>query len=374
MTKAGGEYSISSDNYLRSEGTGTEGDNKPTWIFKNNITVTNQKNKGYGAGTENRVKYSAGTQFTVNIPGESVRKVKINGYDNYTDQDAYLAELNGATFNATDYVFPKKESKDAPGIIKEYTIDLETAANGTLTFTPGGKQVAWAITLYTLPEVTLNEQSVAFGIDGQQANVTLIRTLSDTYWNSFCVPFDITAEMIKEVFGGAEIGEFAAVNGNTMIFRDGATEIKAGAPYVIKPLKKVENPRFEGVRIVNGELGRVVIDGCEYIGTYTKYAMAYGGSELMLNTRNGLSRPQAAPNNVMRGMRAFFRLPAGYATQAKVMMPDEATAITEVNDATETKTRKGIYNLNGQLAGYSTESLPNGIYISGGRKIIIRNK
>lgn len=118
------------------------------WNFDGGFSVTNEKGKTYSPGSNNCVKYSSGVQYTINIPdGLSVTAVQLYGYDNYAEGDSYLGELNGITYPATDYVFPKKE--DSHAVMKSYKISLETPATKTLTFTPKGQQVVWIITLET---------------------------------------------------------------------------------------------------------------------------------------------------------------------------------------------------------------------------------
>lgn len=369
VTQAGGEYTVSE---LTNTGVNTNG----TWNFDNGITVTNTKDKGYGTGNNNGVKYSAGVQFTINLPeGVSVDRVKISGYNNYDTGDSYLSELNGMTFSNTDYVFPRKGT-DGKAVTKEYIISLGTPASNMLIFKAGGNQVVWSITLYMPQEVTIHEQSVALSVPDGPANVTLVRTLSPDYWNSFCVPFDITPEMIESVMGGAEVAEFTSVDGDVMMFSAVSDGVKAGVPCIIKPAKKVVNPCFAGVTINTAAPQGVSIDGCTYRGTYVKYAMTYGGTELMLNTRNSLSRPKPAPDNVMRGLRAYFVVPEASVQSARLMLPDNTvTGIADMATGIKPAVKKGVYNLNGQFVGNSIEKLPCGIYISGGKKIVIgRNR
>ena len=123
------------------------------WNFDGGFSVTNEKGKNYSTGSNNCVKYSSGVQYTINIPdGLSVTAVQLYGYDNYAEGDSYLGELNGITYPATDYVFPKKEDSNA--VMKSYKISLETPATKKLTFTPQGKQVVWIITLETEKSTT----------------------------------------------------------------------------------------------------------------------------------------------------------------------------------------------------------------------------
>ena len=116
------------------------------WNFDGGFSIST--GKGYSPGSNNCIKYSRNEKYTINIPdGLSVTAVQLYGYDNYADTDAYLGELNGTTYSATDYVFPKKENENA--VMKTYKISLESPATKTLTFTPKGQQVVWIITLET---------------------------------------------------------------------------------------------------------------------------------------------------------------------------------------------------------------------------------
>lgn len=116
-----------------------------TATFSNGITITNNNSKKYdvGSGT-NYIKYSAKTQYTINIPaGIKISKIEFEGKDNYTDADAYMGEVNGTSYETTQYTFPKDQS------IKSYSIAFDSPVENTLTFTPMVKQVILKITLYT---------------------------------------------------------------------------------------------------------------------------------------------------------------------------------------------------------------------------------
>lgn len=123
-------------------------DGANVYEFTNGFKVSNLKGKGYGKGTSNTVKYSA-NDYTIIIPeGLKVTKISFYGYDNY-DADAYLKSVNGTSYAATDYVFPRKVDGDA--VFVTHTIDLSaTPATGTLPFTIGAKQCCLIITLYTV--------------------------------------------------------------------------------------------------------------------------------------------------------------------------------------------------------------------------------
>ena len=115
-----------------------------TATFSNGFSISNEKGKTYGVGSgTNYIKYSA-NQYTIIIPdGIKIVKMDIEGNDNYTDADAYIGEINGKSYDATTYIFPKDKS------VKKYTVEFDSPVEHTLTFTPKVKQCILAFTLYT---------------------------------------------------------------------------------------------------------------------------------------------------------------------------------------------------------------------------------
>ncbi len=115
-----------------------------TCTFSNGFSISNEKSKTYdvGKGT-NYIKFSA-NQYTIHIPdGIKIVKMDIEGKDNYADADAYIGEINGNSYDASIYPFPKDKS------VKKYTVEFDSPVEHTLTFTPKVKQCILAFTLYT---------------------------------------------------------------------------------------------------------------------------------------------------------------------------------------------------------------------------------
>lgn len=114
-----------------------------TATFSNGFSISNENDKTYGVGSgTNYIKYSA-NQYTIIIPdGVKITKMDIEGRNNYSDADAYIGEINGKSYDATTYIFPKDKS------VKKYTVEFATPVEHTLTFTPKVKQCILAITLY----------------------------------------------------------------------------------------------------------------------------------------------------------------------------------------------------------------------------------
>ena len=110
--------------------------------FNGGYTITNTSGKSYATGNNNGIKYSAGVQYTIVLPDDvSITSATFTGYDNYTTEDAYLSEVGGTSYDSTQYPFPKSRETQS------YTIDFSPAATGSITFTPGGKQMVLTIDL-----------------------------------------------------------------------------------------------------------------------------------------------------------------------------------------------------------------------------------
>lgn len=131
------------DSYILYSKTLTDGSTS-TATFSNGFSISNENGKTYAVGSgTNYIKYSA-NPYTITIPnGIKISKMVIEGKDNYDTDDAYIGEINGETYDANKFVFPKDKS------VKSYSINFSTPVENTLTFTPKVKQVILKITLYT---------------------------------------------------------------------------------------------------------------------------------------------------------------------------------------------------------------------------------
>ena len=155
------EYEISNQTHS-ADVSSTE------WGFSDGITVKNNKSKTY-ANSSNLVKFSAAS-YTIKLPKNvSINRIVFEGRDNYEDDDAYISEVNGETFGATDYVFPKDKS------MQTHSIALSTPATGTLTFTTKVKQICAIIRLYSSTSTGISTvrgnkqmQERVFTIDGRE--------------------------------------------------------------------------------------------------------------------------------------------------------------------------------------------------------------
>lgn len=204
-------------------------------------------------------------------------------------------------------------------------------------------------------------------------DVQLERTLSPEYWNTFCVPFSISAEVIKDMFGeGTQVCTFGSMEGTVMNFAH-STSIEAGKPYIVKPTKEVVDPAFTGVNIEAVAAKQVGANGYFMQGIYSvKTDLTTDGTNLFLGDGNKFYKPSGTTTAKMKGMRAYFIVPSGTNFAAlRANIDGATTAIDEFATVVEQPTDNRIYNLQGQFVGTSFEGL-HGVYVQNGKKVLVK--
>lgn len=199
---------------------------------------------------------------------------------------------------------------------------------------------------------------------GITMDVALNRILSNSYWNTFCVPFDISAEQISSTFGGAQITEFTGVDGTTMNFTE-ATSIVAGKPYLIKPVNTVENPTFSDVTITVTEPEQTTNGGYGFKGTLQPTTLATDGTNLFVSTTGEVKKPSATGNTI-KGFRAYIIVPETVGESAKLSILGEVTGIDSISNGNGSDNGI-IYNLCGQRVDGNAK----GIVVKNGKKVIM---
>lgn len=277
-------------------------------------------------------------------------KEAINQYSEqyYTNQFFSLSNIQVGSGEGTN-----QETKAKYNYISVVTNDYKTA---TVTVSN------------TLDEVAVNSFNAQNNVD-----VQLKRTLSPEHWNSFCVPFTISADVIAEKFGeGTQVCTFGSMNGNVMNFAH-YTTIEAGTPYIVKPTKEVVNPSFTGVNIEATAAKKVGADGYFMQGIYSaKTDLTTDGTNLFLGDGNKFYKPAGTTTARMKGLRAFFIVPQGTNLAAlRANIDGATTAIDELTTVVEQPTDNRIYNLQGQFVGTSFEGL-HGVYVQNGKKVLVK--
>lgn len=230
------------------------------------------------------------------------------------------------------------------------------------------KLVATATTPLTLDEATTAENAtVILGENlNKTINVTINRTLVANKWNTLCLPFDVTAEQIKNILKAeGMVREYKGQTADCMNFQTAET-MTAGVPYLIKPTEEVKGLTFEGVKITadegktKGGIGSENLTICGILGAHKLEDF-----ELFLNAAGKFVAP-APGKETMKGFRAYFI--SLISTNAKINIDGETTDINNIE--TEATVNGKVYNLNGQYVGNSLNGLKKGIYVVNGKKVI----
>ena len=190
------------------------------------------------------------------------------------------------------------------------------------------------------------------------ATIRLKRTLKKDIWNTFAVPFDITS------FSG-KIREMGSATGNSINFI-AATEMNAGTPYLVKPNADIENPVFDNVTLSNVEAATVTLGDFSFIATYEPVNLATDKTEQFLTASGKLAYPSSSATATLKGMRAFFRVPAN--ATARITIDGEE--ITGIENAVESS--KLIVESYYDLQGRKVVNPMKGLYFANGKKVIIK--
>ena len=230
-------------------------------------------------------------------------------------------------------------------------------------------------------EYTYDQESDANTIEKYgNATITLNRKLVAGNWNTLCLPFDMDAAMIKDVFGDIQVAGLDESTTETgLISFKKATAIKASYPYLVKPAEGKDTYVFENVDVTatspyfstNGS-------NISFVGVYNptdittdvikfntngdNYYAAFLGSEGMLYKAEDGSKGN------MKGFRAYFAIPNSLEA-ANVSVGGVVTSIKSIEGAADDADAP-VYNLQGQRV--DGKQLQRGIYVKNGRKFIVK--
>ena len=229
----------------------------------------------------------------------------------------------------------------------------------------------------TTPLVTLsngdNEEPLS-EYDGMTVDVELEEyTCQPEKWYSLCVPFDISAEQLKEAFGDdVDIQEMTGCAWNAseqtldMNFNK-VTEVLAGRPYLLRVSGAVEAPQFDGVTINSDDPLTINFGNCTMTGVLNATPLPLGDKSYLFIINNKFYYP--ATTNPLPAMRCYFHLlgDAAQANSVALNMENDADGIVSVISDSAADSR--VYY---SVQGVSTTRPTHGIYINNGKKVVIK--
>lgn len=230
---------------------------------------------------------------------------------------------------------------------------------------------------YTLDETKTDNVIETY----ENANVTLQRTLSKDYWNTFCVPFALDAEQVTQYFGeGTQLRTYEGNCNNNIVYFATVDNIEAGKPYIMKPGNAVvQNPTFEGVSMVATGLDengnpQAVGDAStvQMKGIYNQILLKTDKTELFLGDNDLFYYPiNDIDARTIGGLRAYFIVPQGTdIKKLRANLDGTPTSLDTIFDTEESNAP--VHNLQGQCVGNSLRALKSGIYIQNGKKVVVK--
>lgn len=272
----------------------------------------------------------------------------------------------------------------------------------------------------------INAQITPATIDKNYSRTLYLhRTVNAGKWNSIVLPVDLTVGQVKSAFGDdVRISAFKGATDPNLPGRmyfeaikadrsnNNEVAIKAGKLYIIKPSKEepttqsglsfpkdcnikktltsyftipqVTFTREERKATVEGDVANETYGDnapkVQFVGTYVKGTGLIPANSYVLRGNKddeaGLWFYRTIATNT-KGFRGWLQTSAVDANKVSFSINgvvDETTGIEGLTiDGTASTT--GIYNLNGQLVrkgANSTEGLAKGIYVVGGRKVVVK--
>lgn len=284
-----------------------------------------------------------------------INNLKYNGKDGaFTTDTKYDLCWVGS---AKDVVFTNTDQARATKII--VTVEVPKAKN------------------YTLDETKTVNVIETY----ENANVTLQRTLSKDYWNTFCVPFALDKDQVTQYFGeGTQLRTYEGRCENNIVYFATVDNIEAGKPYIMKPGNAVvKNPTFEGVSMVATGLDengnpQAVGDAStvQMKGIYNQILLKTDKTELFLGDNDLFYYPiDDIDARTIGGLRAYFIVPQGTdIKKLRANLDGTPTSLGTIFDTEESNAP--VYNLQGQCVGNSLRALKSGIYIQNGKKVVVK--
>ena len=258
-----------------------------------------------------------------------------------------------------------------------------------------GNQINWCglndMKLYKVhqeaTDLSLNETDVAYEVAaGTFANVTLTRTLKSESWNTFCVPFGMTAEQLA-ANGITDVRalESASVEGTSVTLNfseSNLNAVEAGVPYLVKVDASYDGTiNVENVLVSAAEPTTVSVEGgVSMTGNYAAGNVPTGAYFISDNAFYYAD----VETVVLKGFRAYINVngtsEAAGANRLMINLDGEVTGIEDVlgEEAAEADKLVNVVSLDGMTvkAGVkkaeALDGLQKGIYIVDGKKYVVK--
>lgn len=203
-----------------------------------------------------------------------------------------------------------------------------------------------------------------------QTDVGIERVFHNAGKNTLCLPFDITLDALKEIFGNnTEAAVYTGSDDENINFSSILNgTINAGLPFILIPELYVENPTIHDIYLKSDQPQEVRFGNISFCGTYEPYKMKTDGTEYFLNSEQKLARPTEI-GNTMRGLRAFFRFYNENSDARSILFDGETSGLSLVRK-NQCPTNNMIYTIDGKRISNNRFNKSGNLFISAGKKYI----
>lgn len=228
----------------------------------------------------------------------------------------------------------------------------------------------------TLDEKAFDAESTIKGIVGENKTLALNRTFNPSQLYTMCLPFDLSKDMITDIFGNeTKVYSYAGYQNGELSFSI-VKEVKAGMPFLMRPEYYVEQPTFAGVTVESTSAQTVGGGEWDLCGTFGSYELAADGTQLFLTADGTLAKPKVGSQK-MRGFRCYLKKATGTANASaqlpSVTIDGETNAIKTAEYAAPTSGTTA-YSLSGMKLNAGCKTANGGIMIIDGKKFITTNR
>ena len=307
-------------------------------------------------------------QISISVPNPAVIKSVTLGTNKYGITYLY------ATYNGKEKTYPVEANKTTTinsdkVSFKEKRNDNSYITSITLTYTRPKLDA-------TLDEKGENVESTISEIVGENKTLALNRTFNPSQLYTMCLPFDLSKDMITEIFGNeTKVYSYGGYQNGELSFSI-VKEVKAGMPFLMRSEYYVEQPTFAGVTVESTTAQTVGGGEWDLCGTFGSYELAADGTQLFLTAGGTLAKPKVGSQK-MRGFRCYLKKAAGTvngsAQLPSVTIDGETNAIKTAEYAAPTSATTA-YSLSGMKLNAGCKTANGGIMIINGKKFITTNR
>lgn len=221
---------------------------------------------------------------------------------------------------------------------------------------------------------TTNASTLSGLKSGSDYAVTINRSVTANQWTGMVLPYAMTQEQLKTVFGSdAQVATFtgATTSGDntTLNFTTTTDDIAAGTPFLLYATQNVTSLPLNYGEVASA-VSPVTADGYTFTGTFDANTSLSAGT-VYVATGNQLKTIQDGGGTIA-GFRAYIVPNTTSPAKTFTLSVDATTtAISNVSVA-PARQRAKVYSLDGRYVGLTTDGLRPGIYVSNGRKFIVK--